>query len=132
MEYVHQGEAFARQLLPESVRPFLLVDAPASDQLPPRLLTEAYRPDLYLFNGEWHLIGEAKTDKDCMRPHSLEQYKTYLEELESFNRKESYLIMSCSMQMSPAMSNLFRRLKRENQYSSKIIIINELGLYRKI
>jgi len=131
MNYVKQAERFAKTILPEEYQPYLLVDTPSSSELPPKLLNEAFKPDLYLHHNDWHLIGEAKTDSDCMRKHSIQQYETYFKELDSFGKSNSLLILSCSISVSSSMSNLLQRMKRQHSYHCSVYIINELGTYKK-
>ena len=131
IKYVRQAERFVIGILPKEVCPHLKVDSPSSNDIPPQLLSDAYRPDLYLHYKDWHIIGEAKTDDDCARSHSIEQYKTYFNELESFGLANSLLIVSCSMIVSPTVSNLLLRMKKQYSYQSKVLVVNELGKYKE-
>lgn len=131
MEYVRQALNYIHQLVPQSLYPYICTDLSDNLQLPPKMIVDGYRPDVYLWQNEWHIIGEAKTDKDIDRDHSIRQYKSYLEELDIYGCKNSYLIISCSLSVSPSISNFLRNLKKQKQHKANIIILNEIGLFRQ-
>lgn len=56
----------------------ILIDLPDSavGSKPPNI--GSYRPDLFISNEKLLLIGEAKTESDWQKRHSLEQYKDYM------------------------------------------------------
>ena len=85
-----------------------------------------YAPDAYYRYNDFLIIGEAKTEKDFSRLHSILQYKAYVEECELFEGR-SVLVIAIPWELTITAKNYFARLKRQNNLSLEIVIINELG-----
>lgn len=127
MGYVSLIKEYVEKVLPEIEHFHILVDSPTSMEKPPHVFNN-YVPDLYYNHREQLIIGEAKTDDDFDRPHSLDQYLSYLQECSRFSG-DSVLIVSGSWRISAALSNLLRNMKKKASLSVKVIILNELGLF---
>ena len=46
-------------------------------------MAEGFVPDLYYNHNKLTIIGEAKTEEDLERSHSIEQYKSYIKHLKN-------------------------------------------------
>lgn len=90
-----------------------------------------YIPDVYFWHADRLIIGEAKTINDFDRPHSREQYCSYMKECRNF-WGDATLVVSVPWQMVATAKNYFRRLKKEFETDIPIIIINELGRHFEI
>lgn len=127
MGYVSLIKEYVESILPEIEHFHILVDSPTSMEKPPHVINN-YVPDLYYNHGEQLIIGEAKTDEDFDRPHSLDQYLSYLQECSRFPG-DSVLILSGSWRISASISNLLRIMKKKADISVKVIVLNELGCF---
>ena len=130
MEYVKQLWDYVKGMLTSDEHVHILVDTPSSSYLPPAVVNN-YRPDLYYNHDLYLIIGEAKTDEDFDRPHSVSQYKAYFDECQSFMGM-SIVVFSCSWRVSSSFANLVRNIRRLGSYRTKVYIINELGLFRVV
>lgn len=128
--YVEQLDAYVKGLLSGNEHVHILIDTPNSTEYPPHVVNN-FRPDLYYNHDGKLIIGEAKTDDDFNRPHSIAQYKSYMEECRLFDG-DSLIVFSCSWMVAPALANLIRNIRRAEGNKTKIKIVNELGLYRTI
>lgn len=128
MAYVKSIQGYVQSLLPECEYIHVLVDSPYEQETPPHVINN-FRPDLYYCHNDCLIIGEAKTDDDFNRPHSLEQYISYLTECQSF-RGNSLLILSGSWRISPSFANLMRNMQFQNNMHVRVVILNEMGVYK--
>ena len=90
-----------------------------------------YIPDIYYNFNNLLIIGEAKTLNDFERLHSREQFESYLTMCEMHLGK-SVVVVSVPWQIVSTAKNYFKRLIREKNYTTEVIIINELGRCFKI
>ncbi len=111
-------------LLPPEMR--ALVQYDSADTKRPPMISGNFIPDVYYWNQNMLIFGEAKTVDDFERKHSREQFTAYLKECDAFWGK-SYLVISLPWQLVPTAKNYFRRLKRDLCSSTQVIILNELG-----
>jgi len=130
IEYVYKLGTYVKDMLSSNEHVHILMDTPSSTDFPPHVVNN-FRPDLYYNHNNRLIIGEAKTDDDFDRPHSIAQYKSYMEECKIFNGG-AMIIFSCSWKVAPAFANLVRNIRRSGSYDVKVSIINELGLFRTI
>lgn len=130
IEYVNKLGLYVKSRLEFNEHIHILLDTPFSTEFPPHVINN-FRPDLYYNHNNVLIIGEAKTDDDFDRPHSISQYTSYLEECSLFPG-DSILVLSCSWKVAPAMANLIRNIKRCGSYSTSVVILNELGPFRSI
>ncbi|MBR2396981.1 MAG: hypothetical protein IKB00_10315 [Bacteroidaceae bacterium] len=129
MKYVSLIKEYAKSLLPSQEHIHMIADTPFERETPPHVENN-YRPDFYYCHNFQLIIGEAKTDDDFNRQHSLDQYLSYLQECQRF-LGDSTLILSGSWRISASFANLIRNLQRQNDIKVHVVIINELGLYRE-
>lgn len=130
IEFVSNLGDYVKGMLSLNEHVHVLIDTPSSIDFPPHVINN-YRPDLYYNHDDTLIIGEAKTDEDFDRPHSIAQYRSYMKECEMFSGR-AIIILSCSWRVSPAFANLIRNIRRSGSYNTQVRIINELGLYRTI
>jgi hypothetical protein len=130
MVYVSMLGEFVKNRLPEQEHIHILIDSPSSNDYPPQVINN-FRPDLYYLHDNTLVIGEAKTDADFDRPHSIEQYKSYLKECKSFSGT-AYVVFAGSCRISAGFANLIRHIRRDESLTTRAIIINELGVFREI
>lgn len=83
-------------------------------------------PDVYFWNSDQLIIGEAKTINDFDCPHSKAQFEAYIKECENFYGN-SIIIISVPWQIVPKAKNYFRKLKIDKNIKTQVIIINEIG-----
>ena len=128
MEYVTTIRRQVRSMLPECEYLHVFVDSPYEKETPPHVINN-FRPDLYYCHNDHLIIGEAKTDDDFNRPHSIEQYLSYLQECHSF-QGDSLLILSGSWRISASFANLMRNMQAQNNLHVRVMILNEMGVYK--
>ena len=122
VEKIHEE---AKKIIPFGSHVLIDIDHPNSSSSTPKLLN-GYKPDLYYCYDNLLVIGEAKTDFDVERPHSMNQYISYYDEAYKFSG-QAVLIFCVSWKMFATMKNIMRRIRR-NKVSSKIriIVLNDL------
>lgn len=94
-------------------------------------MPEGFVPDLYYKYNNLVIIGEAKTDKDLDREHSILQYKSYINYLRKCLKygNECKIIIGVPWESSVAASRIIRRIINDEKID--LIIINESGVFRK-
>lgn len=130
IKYVCMLEKQVKNMINKDNYVHILIDSPYSKNYPP-LIMNNFRPDLYYNYDNILIIGEAKTDDDFNRSHSIQQYISYFQECLTF-RGKAVIILSGSWKISSAWANLMRNIRRNGKFISRVVIINELGVYREI
>lgn len=94
-------------------------------------MQDGYVPDLYYKYSDLIIIGEAKTEKDLERIHSIKQFESYINHLENFEKigYRSILIISVPWEASISAYRIVKRIIKDKNI--KLIIMNELGVYKK-
>lgn len=94
-------------------------------------MQEGYVPDLYYKYNDLIIIGEAKTENDLERVHSIDQFESYINHLENYSKRgyKSILIVSVPWQASISAYRIIKRIIKEKNI--KLIIMNELGVYKE-
>lgn len=128
MTYVTLIKEYAKKILPECEHMHMLTDSPYEKETPPHVLNN-FRPDFYYCHNDQLIIGEAKTDDDYNRQHSLDQYLSYLLECQKF-KGLSTLILSGSWRISASYANLVRNIQKQHELDVHVVIINEMGPYK--
>ncbi len=92
---------------------------------------EGYIPDLFYSHDKILIIGEAKTDEDFEREHSLLQYKSYFNLIKEKSNMgyKCIFVIAVPWETTKAAIRLCNKLA-EN-ISVKIVIINELGVCKE-
>jgi hypothetical protein len=106
------------------LRPQVQYDS--ADTKRPPMIKGNYIPDVYFWNKDLLILGEAKTIDDFERPHSKNQFESYLEECEAFFG-HAILVVSIPWQLVPTAKNYFRKLKHEKGWGTPVVIVNEIG-----
>ena len=124
MELVEIAVTYIQTIVPSHLISLIQYDSPSTSK-PPKVLGN-FIPDVYFWDNELLVIGEAKTDDDFERKHSREQFGAYLDECSNFHGK-SLLVISVPWSLIPTAKNYFRKLKKQKQTEVPIIILNEFG-----
>lgn len=95
-----------------------------------KILFTGYKPDLF-YEYDRTIIGEAKTSMDVDREHSIEQYKSYLRYCD-LKGNSSVVVINSSWTDSIYLSKILKNIKKENNYKTHIIIINDLDKVKDI
>lgn len=119
---VRIGVDYIKTLIPSDLHCLIQSDLPEI-KLKPERTVENFVPDIRLDTDSLKIIGEAKTDNDTMRQHSIDQYESYLNECLHFTGT-SHLIIVTSFYAFPGVVNFFRRKKKESGASTAIHVIN--------
>lgn len=104
----------------------ILIDLPDSKNgtRPPKI--QEFRPDLYAKTKSLLIIGEAKTESDWDRRHSLEQYQTYIDECMA-NECLSILLIAIPWRFEKSLkSRIKHNFQTENQYNVQIKVISDM------
>ncbi len=92
---------------------------------------EGYIPDLFYNHDKVFIIGEAKTDEDFEREHSLLQYKSYF----SLIKEKSNMGYKCIFVIGVPWETTKAAIRLCNKHAEntkvKIVVINELGVYKE-
>ena len=129
IDLVNIAFEYIKNLIPDENRDLLQRDS-AGDNSTIRIMGK-YIPDIYYNFNNLLIIGEAKTLNDFERLHSREQFESYLTMCEMHLGK-SVVVVSVPWQIVSTAKNYFKRLIREKNYTTEVIIINELGRCFKI
>lgn len=128
-ELVKIAVEYVKTLVPCEMRSLIQCDS--ADTFRPTMIEGKFIPDVYFWNKDLLILGEAKTITDFDRKHSQDQFKSYLEECEKFWGK-SILVISLPWQLMLTAKNYFRRLKMEQHFKTPVIILNELGRQEEV
>lgn len=96
-------------------------------------MPEGFVPDLYYKYKNDLIIGEAKTEPDIEREHSLQQYQSYSNYLIKYS-EEGYrcrFIIAVPWDTTITASRIIRKIFDYPNGKVEIIIFNELGVYKK-
>lgn len=121
-ESVRIGIDYIKSIAPMDIHCLIQSDLPETRIKPERTI-DNFVPDIRLETDQLKIIGEAKTDEDTMRNHSLQQYDSYLKECQCFPGS-SHLVIVTSFYAVPSITNYIRRKKKELSPNTKIHIIN--------
>ena len=125
ISYVKKIMNYVKTIVPKSLQILIDADLPYSTYRTPKGVN-GYEPDVFYSYNSLLIIGEAKTDFDVDRPHSLNQYASYFKEACNFDGI-AILIFCVSWKMSATIKNIMRRLKwKNNPQHIKIIVINDM------
>lgn len=129
-DYVNIISNYVNKYLIEDERCFVMVDKPDS-VLKPNKNINNFIPDLFYQDDKKIIIGEAKTDDDFDRMHSLDQYKSYIDECNLF-KGEKIIVFCVSFVIVNSLFNIMARYKEKYGYSGEIIILDNFGNINKI
>ena len=94
-------------------------------------MPEGFVPDLYYKYDNKIILGEAKTDSDLDREHSILQFKSYINYLKRYSNLDydCMFIIAVPWEASIAASRIIRRIINEENIN--LIVLNESGVFRK-
>ena len=92
-------------------------------------MAEGFVPDLYYNHNNITIIGEAKTEIDLEKEHSINQYKSYINHLDNKIKEGNKCILVMSVPWGTSVS-AFKLLKRLINNNIILVVINELGEYK--
>lgn len=119
------GIAHAKGILPLNHEKLLYCDT--EDSVRPPKIEKGFIPDAYYRFECLQIIVEAKTSIDFLSRHSKQQYQAYIDESKRFSG-QTVLIFVVPWDAYPSAKNLFRRLRKVNDYQGSIVIINEMNM----
>ena len=95
-------------------------------------MNEGFVPDLYYNYNNYCIIGEAKTEGDLDREHSINQYKSYISHLEKkcSNGCKCLIVIAVPWSASITAYKIIKRIIG-NKYGIRLVVINELGVYKE-
>ena len=111
--------------IPLNQSSILQIDSPSTSK--PSSVFNGFVPDAYFDFDNITIIGEAKTDSDFQRKHSLAQYEAYMDTLDNEHSygKEVYLYIAVSWQICNHAYNFFKSLKKKKGSKCKIVIVSD-------
>lgn len=131
ISYVNMIFEYVKQIIPDNNSSLILVDSPDSmyDPIP---VINGFKPDVSYRINDKLIIGEAKTDEDVERRHSLDQYYSYLKEAESFDG-EAIVVFCVSWKLFATLKNNLRIIKKQNSFNkTNIVVLNSKGDIERI
>lgn len=124
MKYVDILYTYATAHIPEETAALIMVDLPSSKEKPSRT-SGGYIPDLSYQDDKLFVIGEAKTENDIERKHSLAQFENYYFDATLFCGK-AILILSVPWLSKCRAKNIMRRIKQRYTVKIPVFIVTEL------
>lgn len=115
---------YIKSIVPENT--VSLIQADSADLPRPSKVVGGFIPDVFFWDRDLLIIGEAKTINDFERNHSKDQYQAYIVECLSFHGK-AILVISVPWQLVSTAKNYFCRLKSRMLCNIEIVILNEIG-----
>jgi len=88
----------------------ICVDLGEPGRMPPKVI-DGFRADIYVHTSQYIIIGEAKTDDDIIKKHTLAQLAAYIKEVKTFNQ-ERHIVMSSSWACYAMMRNFLRNYRK--------------------
>lgn len=125
INYIRIIAKYVLALIPVDNRTLLLVDLPESRRKPDRTIGN-FIPDVYYKDSRCIIIGEAKTEYDIDRKHSIAQYISYIQEASLF-KEESHIVICTSLYSYARIKNLVKKIKTELKSSTKCHLLNDIG-----
>ena len=116
---------YVSSIIPEDVKSLVLLDLSEYSRRPDRT-NGNFIPDLYYKDARCLIIGEAKTMNDIDVKHSINQYKSYIEEASLFE-EESHIVICTSLYSYARIKNLIKKMKAEQNSLAKFHILNDIG-----
>ena len=94
-------------------------------------MPEGYVPDLYYKYNNRIIIGEAKTDSDLDREHSILQFKSYINHLKNYINTgcNCLFIIAVPWEASIAAARIIKKIIGDEDIN--LIVLNESGVFRK-
>lgn len=94
-------------------------------------MPEGFVPDLYYKYENNIIIGEAKTDYDLDREHSILQFESYVKYMKKYVNYgyNCKIIIAVPWEASIAAARIIRKIINEENID--LIVLNELGVFRK-
>lgn len=129
MDLVKIAYEYIESIVPEGMKGLIQCDTPITSR--PTKVVGGYIPDIYFWNGDLLIIGEAKTLNDFDNKHSKMQIEAYFIECSKFFGKGT-LVLSVPWQLVFSVKNYVRSLRRKYNSNFDIVVINELGWKDKI
>ena len=126
MSFVNFIYEYMKQIIPCNNSSLILIDSQVCSDSPIPVIN-GFRPDLIYRIDNQLIIGDAKTDDDVERRHSIDQYYSYLKEAEAFDG-DSIVVFCVSWKMFSTLKNNLRVIKRQNSFTkATIIVLNNKG-----
>lgn len=96
-------------------------------------MPEGFVPDLYYMYNNQVIIGEAKTEQDMEREHSLQQYNSYSNFLHKYSSLgyKCIFIISVPWQASISAARIIRKIFNYPNCNIEIVVFNEMGVYKR-
>lgn len=88
----------------------MLIDLGELGKTPPKVI-DGFRADIYVHTPQYIIIGEAKTDGDIKKKHTVAQLASYIKEVKTYNQ-ERHIVMSCSWSSYAEMRNFLRNFRK--------------------
>lgn len=129
MNLVQLMLGYVEEIVPCDLKSIIQCDSPTTSR--PTKVIGGYIPDLYFWNNDRLIIGEAKTLNDFDSKHSKAQIESYYLECKRFYG-EARLVMCVPWQLVPSVKNHMRILRNKYGGNFCITILNELGWKVKI
>jgi hypothetical protein len=105
---------------------YILMDLPTSNSNSKPPIVNGYRPDIYIETSRIKIIGEAKTYSDAERKHSINQYKSYMEDCEK-SEVDAYFIVSTTWEIQTSIRNMLNHFKKSlGLYKVHVVVISQL------
>lgn len=113
------------KLVPESKTCLVEKDSPENRKVGYNV--QGFIPDVYYWQNNLFIIGEAKTLKDFSSRHSKLQLRAYIDECQKFIGT-AYIILAVPWPLKNTALNYFRKIRNnEDVNNSKFIVVDELG-----
>lgn len=129
-EYVDIALKYIKSIIPENNVSMVQVDNGCWGSKPERTV-DNYVPDIYFVYNRLKIIGEAKTINDCMKPHSISQYESYINDCIHFDG-ESHIIVVTSIYSVPCICNFFKNKKNKHGLQTFFHILGNIKDYPPI
>ena len=124
MDLVKIAYNFITSLVPENKKSLIQYDSPTTSR--PTKVIGGFIPDVFFWNGDLLVIGEAKTLKDFDNKHSKKQIESYYKECAKFYG-ESFLVISVPWQLVFSVKNYIRSIRNGIPGTLSVVVINEFG-----
>lgn len=113
MKYVEHMVIYAQQIPNHFSSSMMHADLPQYNQQTPQVI-DGYYPDLFYYDLESVIIGEAKTERDIDNPHTLAQLNSYIKEVRTYTGNK-HIILCTSVSSYAQLHNLIVRKKKKEQ-----------------
>lgn len=131
IQYVERMVKYAETIPQEYVPSVMSADLASYGQRTPKVIN-GYYPDLYYYDLNCVIIGEAKTTDDIENEHTAAQLNSYISEISTYSCDKHIIICSSMIAFSQIVNMIIRKKRKEKIHNITFHILDNHLRHRVI